>query len=214
MKVLVIGASGQIGGRIIKKLKNSNHQAIAMIRDEKQKPELQAQGAQTVVADLEGDISSAFESGPDAIIFTAGSGGDTGRDKTTEIDLKGARKSIDEAKKHKVGRYIMISALGANNIEEMPEEMRHYFVAKSEADQHLVQSSLNYTIFRPGRLTNDAGSGNVNAAEKINDYGNREISRDNVATAVIEALDMKNLHAKKVELLDGEISVKEALQAI
>lgn len=214
MKVLVIGANGQIGKRIISKLKDTNHQAIAMIRDENQKAELQAKGAETVVADLEGDLSAAFEKQPDAVIFTAGSGGHTPVEKTRAVDLNGAKKTIDEAVKHKVNRYIMVSALGANMADEMPKNMHHYFTAKSEADQYLVQSDLNYTIFRPGALTNEAGSGSIKAAEALSDYSDRKVSRDNVANAVVAALDRQNLVEKSVEILDGDMPIGDALAKI
>lgn len=214
MKVLVIGAHGKIGKRIVKKLADRNHDVYAMIRDEKQKTELQAAGAETVVADLEKDIGHAYKYKLDAVIFSAGSGGHTGKDKTTTVDLQGAKKSIEEAMKNKVDRYIMISAMGANKASEMPGDMQHYFVAKSEADQDLVQSALNYTIFRPGRLTDESGSGSVNAAESLEDYDSPEVSRDNVALAVVEALDMPNTHKKVIEILDGKTPVKDALAAI
>ncbi len=214
MRVLVIGANGKIGRRIVKKLKNSKHKAVAMVRDEQQKVELQALGAEVVVADLERDISKAFAHKPDAVIFTAGSGGDTSKDKTISVDLQGARKSIDEAIKHHVSRYIMVSALGANDAKQMPADMQHYFVAKSEADQHLVQSGLNYTIFRPGMLSDEAGNASVSAAQQLDDYGSRRTRRDDVATAIVEALDMPSTHKKVVEMVEGNTPIKEALMKL
>ena len=214
MKVLVIGAHGKVGRKITDKLNKHNHQVVAMVRDESQKAAMQKLGATPVLADLEGDISHAFKDKLDAVIFTAGSGGNTGKDKTITVDLQGARKSIDEAVKHKVPRYIMISALGANNADEMPDDMRHYFVAKSEADQYLVQSELDYTILRPGRLSDEGGTGSVNAAESLEDYEDRTISRDDVATAAVLMLDRSNTHKKVVELLNGKTPVKDALSAI
>ncbi len=214
MKVLVIGANGQVGKKVVKKLLDHNHEVLAMIRDEQQKGPLEAKGAKTVVADLEHDFSHAYKDHLDAVIFTAGSGGDTGKDKTVAVDLQGARASINEAVKHHVPRYIMISALGANNAKNMPADMQHYFVAKSEADQHLVQSALNYTIFRPGLLTHEAGNGSVKAAESLEDYGDRKTSRDNLATAVVEALNKRNTHKKVIEIVDGNTPVRDAIAAI
>ena len=214
MRVLVIGANGQVGRRVIKKLKDTPHQAVAMIRDEAQKPDLQAHGAETVIADLEGDISHAFANNPEVVIFTAGSGGHTGQEKTRSVDLQGAKKSIDEAKKHGAKRYLMVSALGAGQADEMPEEMKHYFVAKSEADQYLVQSNLNYTIFRPGRLTDENGAGSIQASENLENPGTRDITRDDLATALVESIDMNHLVEKKVEILEGKQPVRDALQAV
>ncbi len=138
MKVLVIGSNGKIGKLLVKALADANHEPLAMIRKEEQKVELQALGGTPVLADLEGDISKAFESKPDVVVFTAGSGGHTGNDKTQKIDLKGAQKAIDEAKSQGVERFIMVSALGANKAEQAPEGLEYYMQAKSEADQYLV----------------------------------------------------------------------------
>jgi len=209
MRVLVLGAHGQIGKRVIKKLKDHNHQAVAMIRDESQKVEMQANGAEVVIGDLEKDFSHAYDPKPDAVVFTAGSGGSTGKDKTISVDLQGAKKSIDEAVKHHVERYIMVSALGTNNADQASEEMRPYFMAKSEADQHLVQS--DYTILRPGMLSDEPGTGSVKAAEELDDYGDKTTKRDDVATAIVECLDMPNTFKKKVEMVNGNTPIKDAL---
>lgn len=214
MKVLVIGANGQIGRKVTRKLSQKNHNVVAMVRKESQMADMEKLGAKAVLADLEKDISPAFKDHLDAVIFTAGSGGGTGKDKTISIDLQGAKKSIDEAVKNKVPRYIMISALGANRAEETPEDIRHYMVAKSEADQYLVQSELNYTILRPGRLTDESGSGSVMAAEQLEDYGDGKISRDNVATTTALILDKPNTHKKLIEILDGPTPVGDAIEAI
>ncbi len=214
MKVLVVGANGKVGQRVVKKLSAHNHEPIAMIRDESQREALESKGAKVVVADLEKDISHAFKDHLDAVVFAAGSGGSTGKDKTVAVDLQGARKTINEAVKHKVPRYVMISALGANDANNMPDDMQHYFVAKSEADQHLVQSALDYTIFRPGRLTDNSGNGNVNAAENLEDYNSTDTSRDNLANAVVDALDKRNTYKKVIELIDGNTPVKDAIASI
>lgn len=214
MKILVIGAHGDVGQRLVKSLLKKNHTVIAMIRNEGQKTELQAQGAETVIADLEKDISHAYQYKLDAVIFTAGSGGNTPPEKTVAVDLQGARKSIDEAVKHHVDRFIMVSALGADGGQEKEGPMATYYRAKSEADQHLVQAALNYTIFRPGRLTDEPGSGSIKAAEKLENYDQVEISRDNVANAIAEAVDMPGTHKKVIEMVDGKTPIREALEAI
>lgn len=214
MKVLVVGANGSVGRKLVKKLKAHNHDVLAMIRDEEQKEDLEAKGAKTVLADLEHDIGHAFKDHLDAVIFAAGSGANTGADKTTTVDLQGARKCINEAVKHHVPRFIMVSALGANKASEMPSDMQNYFVAKSEADQHLVQSGIDYTIFRPGSLTDQSGNGSVKAAESLDDYGSKTTSRDDLAAAIVEALDKPNTYKKVIEIVDGNTPVRDAIRHI
>lgn len=214
MKVLVIGAHGGVGKRIVKKLNKHNHQVLAMVRKEEQKAEMEKLGATPVVADLEKDISHAYKNKLDAVVFTAGSGAGTGVDKTMAVDLQGARASINEAVKHHVPRYLMVSVLGANKVNEHPDEMRQYFAAKSEADQHLVQSDLDYTIFRPARLTDDPGTGSVMAAQDLDGQGSGATRRDDLAAAIVEALDKPNTFKKVIEIVDGNTPVRDAIASI
>lgn len=98
MNVLIAGANGTTGRLLIEQIaKEGEHRAIAMVRDPKQEPELEKLGAQTVVGDLEGDVSHAIHLA-DAVIFAAGSGSKTGPDKTISVDQEGAKNLIDEAK--------------------------------------------------------------------------------------------------------------------
>lgn len=107
MNVLIIGANGQIGQILVKKLKESGeHRPIAMVRKEEQKIKYEEMGIQAVLADLEGSIDqiASAAKGADAIVFTAGSGGHTGADKTMLIDLDGAIKSMEAAKQAGIKR--------------------------------------------------------------------------------------------------------------
>jgi len=120
MNVLIIGANGQIGRHLVRKLQESNkHNAIAMVRSDEQKAAFEEQGVQAVLADLEGSIDEIARAaeGADAVVFTAGSGGHTGADKTMMIDLDGAIKSVEAAKQAAVRRFIMVSAIGVHHRE-------------------------------------------------------------------------------------------------
>jgi uncharacterized protein YbjT (DUF2867 family) len=214
MKVLVIGAHGKIGQLLVKALSAANHEPLAMIRKETQKEELQNLGAQVVIADLEGDLSPAFNLKPDVVVFTAGSGGHTGNDKTQAVDLQGAQKAIDAAKAHGVDRFIMVSALGADQAENAPEGLEFYMKAKSEADQYLVQSNLDYTILRPGMLTDENGTGSLQAAEKLENWDTRKISRANVANFIVHILNQSNTYEKVIEMLDGKKPLPQVAQTI
>lgn len=211
MNILVIGANGQIAQHFIKKIAQTEHNAVAMIRKEEQVDMLKASGAnKVVVADLEKDFSHAFD-GIDAVVFAAGSGGHTGADKTVMIDLWGAIKAIDETVKHNINRFVMISAMSTDDPDAGPESMRHYLVAKKLADDHLKSTNLKYTIVRPGLLTNDAMTGKVNLQEKISDYGDRAITREDVAAVLAEVIDKENTFKRTFELLNGDVPISEAV---
>ncbi len=213
MNVLVIGANGQIGKRLVRKLNESQHQPKAMVRKEDQVEQFKSEGIETVLADLEEDISHAFK-GVDAVVFSAGSGGHTPKSQTKVIDEDGAIKAIDEAKNAGVERFIMVSALKANrDPENWSEPMQHYYEAKSTADEYLSKSGLDFTVLMPGRLSNEPGTGKIDLGERIK-LDDRTITRDDVASVVVEILDKKATFEKSLELLQGKTPVKKAVEKL
>ncbi len=214
MKVLVVGANGQIGQKLINLLRTSDkHGVRAMVRKEDQVAELQEKGVESVIADLEGSVDqlSAAAQGCDAIVFTAGSGGHTGPDKTLLIDLDGAVKTVEAAEQIGVKRFIIVSALQANNRENWNEKMRPYYAAKHYADRAVEQSSLTYTIIRPGLLLNEPGTGKVEAGEQLE---RGSIPREDVAAVIYNALDAAHTFNRSFDLVSGEKSIGEALKNI
>ncbi len=214
MNILVIGANGQIGKMIVNKIhSNSPHDAIAMVREESQKKQFEKKGIKTVLADLEEDFEHAYD-GNNAVIFAAGSGGSTGEDKTKLIDKQGAMTAIDHAVKHRFERFIMVSAFGADfNSKEWPDEMAHYYQAKSAADDYLQQTNLNYTIVKPGMLTDDAPNNKVDYGERTDERSGK-IPRADVAEVVVKSLEADNTFRKSLELLSGSNTIEEAIEKI
>ena len=208
-KILIVGATGSTGKRIIEILNNSqSFEPVAMIRKEDQKTIFEDMEVQWVLADLEQDDFSHALKGIDKVIFTAGSGSKTGPDKTTEVDEKGAVKIIDAAKKAKVKKFIMLSSMGADEPSKH-EKLEHYLKAKATADQHLRDSGLDYTIIRPGALTDDLGMGKVKLAEKLD--GGGEIPRDDVAFLLIMSLADPLVKNMTFEAIEGEEPIKSAM---
>ncbi|WP_077623018.1 SDR family oxidoreductase [Sediminibacillus massiliensis] len=214
MNVLVIGANGQIGQHLVQLLKtDKKHNVKAMVRKQEQAQKLEEDGVETAIVDLEGDVGSIAEAakGCDAIIFTAGSGGSTGDDKTLLIDLDGAGKAIEAAQQAGVDRFIMVSAIQAHHRENWNEQLKPYYVAKHYADRLLEASGLTYTIVRPGGLQNEEGTGKVNAAENL-ELG--FIPREDVARTVIAALDEEQTYNKSFDLTTGETNIADALKEV
>lgn len=213
MKVLVVGANGQIGKHLVRFLhKSDEHTPRAMVRAEEQAATFQSDGVEAVVADLEDTVDEIVEAakGCDAIVFTAGSGGHTGADKTLLIDLDGAVKTIEAAEKLGMERFVMVSAFQANNRDNWNEKIRHYYVAKHYADRILLESGLNYTIVRPGGLTNDPGTGKITIGEKLPER--TTISREDVARVVFESLRNENTFKQSFDLVEGDIDINQALK--
>jgi uncharacterized protein YbjT (DUF2867 family) len=160
------------------------------------------------VADLEGEVTPTVE-GCDAVIFSAGGGPGSGAEKKETIDRQGAVKLVEAAKEHGARRYIMVSAMGASDPEAGSEAMQPYLFAKARADQALEESGLDYTIVRPGSLTNEPGTGTVEAAESLGRRG--EIPREDTARVIAATLEMKNTFGKTFEVLSGDTPIEEAV---
>ncbi|MEH6708997.1 MAG: SDR family oxidoreductase [Alloalcanivorax venustensis] len=211
MKILIAGANGKIGRHLVRGLAKSDHICRAMVRDPAQEWELRQLGAdEVVVADLEGDCRAALIT-CDAVVFTAGSGPHTGPEKTVDVDQNGAINLIDQAQDMGVERFVIVSSMRADEPDSGPEKMRHYFIAKQNADNHLRASELAYTIVRPGKLTEDDGTGKVRLAERFEDFG--EIPRQDVAAVLQAVLENPATAGREFDLLSGDQPVADAVTA-
>jgi uncharacterized protein YbjT (DUF2867 family) len=211
MRVLVAGANGQIGKHVVRLLAEEGHEVRALIRDESQASGLRELGGEPVVADLEGEVAHTVE-GCDAVIFSAGGGPGSGAEKKETVDRQGAVKLIEAAKEHGARRYVMVSAMGAADPESGSEAMQPYLFAKARADQALQESGLDYTIVRPGSLTNDPGTGRVEIAPSLGKRG--EIPREDVASTIVATLERQNTFGKTFEVLSGDTPIEEALDRL
>lgn len=209
MKVVVIGANGNTATRVIRRLAESDHDPVAMIRNPSHRAKFDKLGVPTVLADLEYPIDHAVQ-GCDAIIFAAGSGGKTGKDKTVLVDHIGAIRSMVAAQVHGVQRFIMLSSI--NNDINSRSTIAHYHRAKAHADHHLVESGLDYTIVCPGGLTDAASHEGVSVSTEL--QGSGLTSRENLAAALVACLDCDNSVGKSFSLLDGETPLTEALSTL
>jgi len=207
MKVLVIGANGNTATRVVRLIKNeTSHEPIAMIRNTTQRVKFDKLGVTTVLGDLEYPIDHAIM-GCDAIIFAAGSGGQTGKDKTVLVDHIGAIRSMVTAQVHGVKRYIMLSSINAD--ENSNSRIAHYHKAKAFADRHLIETNLDWTIVCPGGLRDEEGNGLVSVHSEL--FLGGLTTRDNLAATLVSCLRLPNTIGKRFSLLEGKTPIKEAL---
>lgn len=214
MNIVVVGANGQIGNKLVHLIKEEGqHHVTAMVRKEEQAKSFEDKGIQTVLANLEDSVENLAKAieGADMLCFTAGSGGNTGFDKTLLIDLDGAVKMMEAAEKVGVKRFILVSALQANNRENWSEEIKPYYVAKHYADRMLENSTLTYTIIRPGGLLNEAGTGKIQVSEKIT---SGTIPREDVARTILASFTNESTYNRSFDLISGELSIENALNKL
>ena len=203
--VLVAGANGTTGRIIIDLLKKSEtYQPIAMVRKQDQKDHFEKQGVSVVLADLEEDLSQGVKNA-DKVIFAAGS---KGKD-IIDVDQEGAKRLIDAAQEAGLEKFVMLSSMGADN-PVVGKDLEDYLRAKQNADNHLKASALNYSIVRPGALTDDDGTGKIELKEKLEKLGS--ISRADVAKTLVEVLDNKLKKNKVFEILAGDTHIEKAVR--
>jgi uncharacterized protein YbjT (DUF2867 family) len=208
MNVVVAGGHGQIGQRLLKLLAERGDRARGLIRNPDHAADLEALGAEPVLCDLEGDDDvAAAAAGADAVVFAAGAGPGSGAARKQTVDLGGAVKLMEAG----VARYVIVSGISVSRPDRAPEEMRPYIEAKAEADRRLQASGLDWTIVRPGLLTNEPGTGRVAAGNDL-EYG--EIPRDDVAAVLVAVLDDPGTVGKVFDLVAGDASIDEAVAAL
>lgn len=206
-KTLVIGAGGQIGRILVQQLADQQQPVVAMLRDPQQVSF--SPSVEVLEADLEGDFSHAFR-GCSRIVFTAGSGAKTGPDKTLLVDLWGAKRAIDIAREQGVEQFVMVSARNAGDPGKGPEAIKPYLVAKYFADEYLISSGVPYTVLRPGRLTDEPATGQVQT-QRPDDAAEQVISRADTADTIFQSLGNNRALGKVVELYQSEQANSESL---
>jgi uncharacterized protein YbjT (DUF2867 family) len=211
VNVAIVGGHGKIALRLEKLLAERGDSPRGIIRKTEQADDLEKIGAEPIVLDIENvdDIDDAF-AGADAVVFAAGAGPGSGPARKLTVDYGGAVKSVDAAIAKEIRRFVIVSSINANRPENWSDEMKPYFEAKADADKFVAESGLDYTIVRPGRLTDDPGTGKVS----VDGGGSGSISRDDVALVLAEVLSADNTIGKSFDLLGGETPVPEAVAAL
>ena len=212
MEVLVAGGHGQVAMRLLRVLAERGHRGRGMIRNPDHAADLEAIGPEPVLCDLEADDPAPHIGAAQAIVFAAGAGPGSGAERKRTMDLGGAMALINAARELGVARYVMVSAMGTRDVQNAAEAMRPYLQAKRDADDALRASGLDWTIVRPGRLTDDPGTGTVDASPGLGRYG--EITRDDTALVLYEALQHPNTIHVGFDVLGGSTPVAEAIAAL
>jgi len=210
MKITIAGAHGKIARLLHPKLIGRGHKVRGIIRKEEQQNALKEMGVEPVLCDIESELDISEAVGDvDAVVFAAGAGPGSGKERKWSVDRDGAIKLMRACAKNGIQRYIQISAMG---LEEPrgDEVFQAYQQAKLEADNALLNSGLNYTIIRPGRLTDDEGTGEISAGN----LEKGEIPREDVAGVIAESLENKHTYYNVFDVLKGDQPISEALNSL
>ncbi|MEV5601302.1 SDR family oxidoreductase [Streptomyces sp. NPDC052299] len=215
MRIVIAGGHGQIALRLERLLAARGDEAAGIIRNPGQSDDLRAVGAEPVVLDLESatveEVAEVLR-GADAAVFAAGAGPNSGTARKDTVDRGAAVLFADAAERAGVRRYVVVSSMGADPDHAGDEVFDVYLRAKGEADADVrSRAALDWTILRPGMLTNDAGTGQVLLAAST---GRGPVPRDDVAAALVELLDTPATAGLTLELISGNVPLAVAVKDI
>lgn len=212
-KVAIVGAHGQIGKLIIKHLRAQGLEAIGIVRKPEQLSQMEALGADPVLVDIENASAQELANGlkgADAVVFAAGAGGGSTAERKHTVDYAGSVLLAQAAQLAGIRRYVQISAIGVDDPLKPDTDpvWKAYVEAKRDADIELRKSGLDWTIIRPGPLTDDAATGLVTLSEHA---GRGEVTREDVALVVVAVLQTPSSTGKQWELRGGDTPVRDAV---
>ncbi|MBU3871737.1 NAD(P)H-binding protein [Streptomyces sp. 4503] len=217
MRIVIAGGHGQIALRLEQLLTARGDEVAGIIRKPEQAGDLLASGTEPVVCDLESasleDVVKHLE-GADAAVFAAGAGPGSGAARKDTVDHRSAVLFADAAERAGARRFLIVSSMGASH-EPPPDTdpvFAAYLRAKAAADDDIrARDGLDWTVLRPGRLTNEPGTGRVKLAERT---GRAEITRDDVAAVLTALLDEPRTAGRTLELINGDAAVADAVAAV
>ncbi|AEW95910.1 MULTISPECIES: NAD(P)H-binding protein [Streptomycetaceae] len=217
MRIVIAGGHGQIAQRLERLLAARGDEVSGIVRRPEQAEALRANGAEPVVLDLESasvdQVAGAF-AGADAVVFAAGAGPGSGVARKHTVDHAAAVLCADAAERAGVRRYLVVSSMGADTPPPPGTDpvFAEYLKAKGAADAEVrARTALEWTILRPGRLTDDPGTGTVALAEHT---GRGEVTRDDVAAVLAALLDAPGTAGRTLELIGGGTPVERAVAAV
>lgn len=211
-RIAVVGGHGKVAQHLLTELRRRGHVPLALVRRDSYRAELEQLGAEVALLDIESqdadDFAAAF-AGCAAVVFAAGGGPDGNIERKRTVDLEGSLKSIDGARAANVHRFVQLSAIGVD--EPLPADTedvwRAYVEAKRDADAALRDSDLDWTIIRPGALTDDPATGRVT----LGDPPRGDVPRADVAAVLAAVLDDERTVGQQWDLVGGDSGVTEAI---
>ncbi len=211
MRVVIAGGHGQIALLLERELVSRGHTAVGIVRNPDHRDDLAEAGADSVVLDLEqADVDAVAEvlEGADAVVFAAGGGPDSGPERKETVDKGAAVLLADAAERAGVRRYVMVSSMGTEKADPTSQDaFQVYLRAKKAADDDLRARDLDWTVVRPGKLTDDPAGGRV----QVGVLPRGEIPRADVATVLAETLVTDATIGSTFDLLAGHQTVEAAL---
>jgi nucleoside-diphosphate-sugar epimerase len=220
MRIVIAGGHGQVGLRLGALIAGGAHTVVGLVRGVSQITDLRAVGVTPIVLDLEDstlDEVAGVLTGADAVVFAAGAGPGSGAARKDAVDRAAAVLLADACERAGVPRYLLVSSMGVEQVrdgaapEGVDEVFAAYLRAKLAAEDDLRARDLEWTVLRPGRLTDQAGTGRVRLAERVE---RGDVPRDDVAAVLAALLDAPGTAGAVLELVSGDTPVADAVASL
>lgn len=214
-RVAIIGGHGKVALHLTRILTSQGHQVSSIVRNPDHASDVEQAGGSPVVADVAelsvGELADVFR-GHDGVVWSAGAGGSS-PEATYAVDRDAAIRSIDAAEEASVGRYVMVSYLGAGRNHGVPRDdgFFHYAEAKAAADEHLRNSDLAWTILGPGALTTEPGTGKIEVSDKPKQDS---VPREDVALVAAVVLGNLGTVDRTIQFNSGDTPIAEAVETV
>lgn len=213
MDVAIAGAHGKIGRRLTRLLAARGDHVQGIVRNEDHYDDVRSDGGEPLIVDLEhvtADELAPLVEGAHAVVFAAGAGPGSGPERKISMDRDGTITLLDAAIEAKVPRYLMLSAMGAGDPPQGDDTFSVYLRAKAEADQAVMESDREWTVLRPGMLTDEPGTGLVTLAPELE---RGDVTRDDVAAVLVALLDEPGSAGHVLALTNGPAPIEDALNS-
>jgi nucleoside-diphosphate-sugar epimerase len=220
MRIVIAGAHGQVARRLGRLLSSRGDSVAGLVRNPDHRADLESDGVEPVVLDLEHasvDDVSAVLAGADGVVFAAGGGPNSGIARKDTVDRAAAVLLADAAEAAGVRPYLLVSSMGVDTVaggatpEGVDEVFVAYLRAKLAAEENVLpRTGLDTTVVRPGRLTDDPGTGRVRLDRHVE---RGDVPRDDVAAVLVALLDAPR-NGAVVELVSGDTPIPEAVAAV
>jgi uncharacterized protein YbjT (DUF2867 family) len=217
VRVIVAGGHGQVALRLQRLLTADGHTVGGIVRNPDHVDDVRTTGADAVVCDVEHtalDQVAGLLEGVDAVVFAAGAGPGSGAARKDTVDHAAAVLVAEATERAGARRFVQVSSMGAGSPPPpgTDDVFAAYLRAKAAAEDDLRNRDLDWTILRPGRLTNDPGTGRVRLGPPP--LGPGEISRDDVAAVVAALVVDRHGIGQILELVGGDTPIAEAVSQL
>ena len=216
MRVVIAGGHGKVALLLERLLAQRGDQAVGLIRNPAQVAAVQQAGAEAAVCDLEaasaGDVAMLL-SGAGAVVFAAGAGAGSGAPRKDSVDRGASVLMADAAERAGVRRFVQVSSMGAGEPPRpgTDESWAAYITAKTAAEEDLRSRDLDWTILRPGHLTDGPATGRIRLAAPPVPAG--AIPRADVAAVIAALIDEPGTRRQTLELTGGDSPIAAAVRS-